>query len=127
MATPGGRGGKSLPGMRPAPGRPLAKRADKSAAGADTAEHAREVRQVTRGRDIVDKAQRAAEQRPAGFQHADMLVVRSWMQRRPLEGLQPAAALVAFPRMWSTKRGRFCRFVAPGAGSYGLLRARPTF
>jgi hypothetical protein len=93
----------------------------------ETEKHAKEVREVARGRDIVDRSLLAREVRPPLFKNQDMLLVRSWMMRRPLEPTSPAAALVHFPRMWSTKRGRYCRFQAPGAGVYGLLRARPTF
>ncbi len=93
----------------------------------ETEQHAREVREVARGRDIVERKGEAAESRPAVFRGSDMLFVRSWLQRRPLEAPSTAAALVHYPRMWTTRRGRYCRFVAPGAGSYGLLRARPSF
>jgi hypothetical protein len=91
----------------------------------DTAEHAREVRAVARGKDIVEPLTRSRDASKAPF--PDLLVVRSWMKKRPIEATQPAAALVRFPRMWTTKRGRYCRFQAPGAGIYGLVRARPTF
>lgn len=92
----------------------------------ETQKHAQEVKAVMRGLDIVDKGLEQ-EHKPAAFQNSDMLVVRSWMNRRPLEPKRDAAAMVQFPRMWSTRRGRYCRFVAPGAGSYGILRARPSF
>jgi len=94
---------------------------------AETAAHAQEVREIGRGRDIVERPGANVEQKPAAFANPGMLVVRSWLQRRPLESAAPAAALVHYPRLWTTKRGRYCRFSAPGAGSYGLVRARPTF
>lgn len=92
----------------------------------ETKKHAEEVQAVMRGLDIVE-AGTDREQNPAAFKNPDMLVVRSWMNRRPLEPTRDAAALVRFPRLWSTRRGRYCRFVAPGAGTYALLRARPSF
>ena len=113
-------------GMRPGPGMG-GRGKPPNAKVAETAAHAKEVREVARGRDIVERPETQKEQTPAGFGNADMLVVRSWMQRRPLEAAAPAAALVHYPRLWTTKRGRYCRFQAPGAGNYGLVRARPTF
>jgi len=89
--------------------------------------HARDVVEVTAGRDVVDQAPSPREQRLAAFQGPAMMVVRSWLERRTVEAPPTPAALVAFPRSWSTRRGRYCRFVAPGAGVYGLVRARPTF
>ena len=94
---------------------------------ADTEAHAQEVRDVLGGRNIVEHDAAVRERQLAAFHSPDMLVVRSWMSRRAIEGPVPAAALVAFPRLWNTARGRYCRFVAPGAGKYGLVRARPTF
>jgi hypothetical protein len=91
-----------------------------------TEAHAQEVREVARGRDIVD-GPKAQEKRPPAFDRKELLVVRSWLDRRPLEPTPQATALVQYPRLWATKRGRYCRFKAPGAGVYGLLRARPTF
>ncbi len=92
----------------------------------ETEAHARETREVARGRDIVD-GPTAGEKRPAPFDRREMMVVRSWLERRPLEPTAAAAALVQYPRLWTSKRGRYCKFRAPGAGVYGLLRARPTF
>jgi hypothetical protein len=92
----------------------------------ETEAHAREIREVARGRDIVDGAAEM-EKRPAPFDRKELMVVRSWLERRPLEPKAQATALVQYPRMWTTKRGRYCKFKAPGAGIYGLLRARPTF
>ncbi|OGQ77765.1 MAG: hypothetical protein A2289_18955 [Deltaproteobacteria bacterium RIFOXYA12_FULL_58_15] len=92
----------------------------------ETAAHAREIREIARGRDIVEKMA-AMEKRPAAFDRKELMVVRSWMDKRPLEPKTAATAMIDFPRMWSTKRGRYCKFRAPGAGVYGLLRARPTF
>lgn len=102
----------------------------KKAKHADTEAHAREVREVIRGRDIVERTLTEAgvrERRPAAFERIDMIVVRNWLRQRPLEPLISATALVAFPRMWTTRRGRYCKFNAPGAGAYGLVRARPSF
>ncbi|MBI3178554.1 MAG: hypothetical protein HYZ27_02775 [Deltaproteobacteria bacterium] len=99
---------------------------------AETRRHAEEIRGQAKGRDTVEsraRAQDAAERegKPAAFDGEDLLVVRSWLKRRPLETAPAAAALIQYPRMWTTKRGRYCKFKAPGAGVYGLLRARPTF
>ncbi len=82
---------------------------------------------MTRGKDIVDAHNATRERRPAPFDRRDLMVVRSWLSRRPLETMPAAAAMVPYPRMWTTKRGRYCRFRAPGAGVYGIVRARPTF
>ena len=93
---------------------------------AETAGHAKEIKEVAGGRSIVEpKAD--SEKRPAAFESPDLLVVRSWLQRRPLEPKPTAPALVQYPRLWNTKRGRYCKFKAPGAGTYAILRARPTF
>lgn len=89
--------------------------------------HAAEIRALASGRDIVEMGARDAEKRPAAFDRKELGVIRSWVNRRPLEPTQPAAALVDFPRLWSTKRGRYCRFKAPGAGTYAILRARPSY
>ncbi len=115
---------------RPGPG---GKKKDdkKKKATADTEAHAKLVREVIRGKDIVDKPhtshEPSRERRPAAFHRIDMIVVRTWLRHRPLEPPLSATALVAFPRMWTTKRGRYCKFNAPGAGAYGLVRARPSF
>ncbi|MBN1962176.1 MAG: hypothetical protein JW841_14645 [Deltaproteobacteria bacterium] len=93
----------------------------------ETKEHADEVREVLSGRNIVELNKATRERQLAVFHSPDMLVVRSWMSRRPIESPQPASAMVAFPRMWTTNRGRYCSFKAPGAGRYGLVRSRPTF
>jgi len=91
------------------------------------AEHADEVKGVTGGRDIVDVDTDDREKRPAAFDRKELQVVRSWARSRPLEPTSPAAAMVPYPRTWTTKRGRYSKFRLPGAGVYGLLRARPTF
>jgi len=94
-----------------------------------TQAHAREVVDVTAGRDAVVPSPRSRDERLGAFAGPAMLVVRAWLERRPVDA-PPAptpAMLVAFPRLWTTRRGRYCRFVAPGAGVYGLVRARPTF
>lgn len=108
---------------------PAGQKKDKKPKHADTEAHAKEVREVIRGRDIVDRQGKepAGERRPAAFQRIDMIVVRTWLRQRPLEPAISATALVAFPRMWTTRRGRYCKFNAPGAGAYGLIRARPSF
>ncbi len=117
-AKPPGHGLKPpAPGARPSSGK---------GRGADTERHAQEVRAVARGKSSLEVAP-AGEERPAAFDRQDLLVVHAWMQRRPLEPKPVAPALVQYPRNWNTKRGRYCRFRAPGAGSYALLRARPTF
>jgi hypothetical protein len=94
---------------------------------AEVEEHAREVREVAKGKDIVEKTA-VREKRPAAFDRKELMVVRSWLRRRPLEPTPNATALVQYPRLWNSKRGRYCKFKAPGAGGvYGLLRARPTY
>lgn len=125
-----GRGGGLQPpkGGKPQQRRDLKKK--KVDVLAETEAHAKEVREVIRGRDIVERpisAKLHREKKPAGFARADILVVRTWLSQRPLESPISATALVAFPRMWSTRRGRYCRFNAPGAGAYGLVRARASF
>jgi hypothetical protein len=93
---------------------------------ADTSKHAEEVVSVAKGKDIVEQPA-PREERPPGFDRKEMMVVRSWMERRPLEPASPATAMIEYPRMWTTKRGRYCKFKAPGGGVYALLRARPSF
>ena len=93
----------------------------------ETAEHAAEVRAVAGGKDIVENLRKDTERPSAGFEAEKLQVVRSWINRRPLEPTPAAAAMIEYPRMWTSKRGRYCRFRAPGAGMYALLRARPTF
>jgi hypothetical protein len=114
-----------LPSLPP-PGKRGGKKVPKKSATSETEQHAKEVRAVIRGKDIVDRPEKKSDGSPAQFT-GDMMFVRSWMKNRPLEPQVQAAALVHFPRQWATRRGRYCRFQAPGAGSYGLLRARPTF
>jgi hypothetical protein len=92
------------------------------------AAHADEVKKLSRGTDFVERTGQEAEKRPAAFDRKELGVVRSWLDKRPLETTTPAAALVEFPRLWNTKRGRYLKFRAPGAaGAYAILRARPTF
>ncbi|MEM6732364.1 MAG: hypothetical protein AAF658_12465 [Myxococcota bacterium] len=95
----------------------------------ETEAHAKEVKALMRGQDIVEGATQAdlVEQTPAAFDGSKMKVVRSWMNSRPLEPVKQATTMVPYPRSWNTKRGRYCKFKAPGAGVYGILRARPTF
>ena len=93
----------------------------------ETQAHANEVRSLHSGRDIVERPAQETEKRPAAFDRQELQVVRSWLKRRPLEPNRPASAMVAYPRLWTTNRGRYCRFKAPGGGNYALLRARPTF
>lgn len=90
-------------------------------------EHAEEIKQLAKGHDIVEGPTHDREKRPAAFDRKGLQVVRSWSRSRPLEPTSPAAALVEYPRMWTTKRGRYAKFRIPGAGTYGILRARPTF
>ncbi len=103
------------------------------AAPAEIRRHAEEIRAQNAGKDTLEKGAGAVaaptgrEAKPPGFDHRELLVVRAWLKRRPLETAPAAAALIQYPRLWATKRGRYCKFKAPGAGVYGLLRARPTF
>jgi hypothetical protein len=125
---PRGLQGLELPGSGKGKGKGAGKKKDKkSATKSEVEKHAKEVREVIRGRDIVERPTDGSERVAPTFGGSDLLVVRSWMKGRPFEPRLEAAALVHFPRQWSTRRGRYCRFQAPGAGSYGLLRARPTF
>lgn len=91
----------------------------------DTAAHAAQVRAVLKGQDSVDWQPTAPVASAAGLNRDQVVAVRSNHSQRPLEP-SGAGALVAFPRKWSQKRGRYCKFRAPGAGSYGIVRARPT-
>ncbi|MBI5508952.1 MAG: hypothetical protein HY903_09380 [Deltaproteobacteria bacterium] len=126
-----GRGGRPPAGGRPPTHglRPPAGRGRGQAAPSrhpETERHAAEVKATARGLSTLIKSG-DAEKRPPAFDSQDLLVVRSWCERRPIEPQSAASALVRFPRLWSTKRGRYCRFRAPGAGAIALLRARPTF
>ncbi|MEZ4270584.1 MAG: hypothetical protein R3C68_03860 [Myxococcota bacterium] len=91
------------------------------------AKHAQEVKSLASGRDIVERKNPPREKRPPAFDRQQLQVVRSWVKSRPLEPLSPAAAMIAYPRMWTTKRGRYCKFKSPSAGAYGIIRSRPTF
>lgn len=93
------------------------------------AAHAAQIKKLASGEDIVETAAKvdATEKRPAAFDRDQLQVVRSWTRSRPLEPTHPASALIEYPRMWTTNRGRYAKFSLPGSGSYGILRARPTF
>ena len=91
-----------------------------------TTEHAQEVKAVAGGKSVVEQIM-DAERRPPAFDRKELMVVRSWKDQQPLESSKAATAMVQYPRLWTTKRGRYCKFRAPGAGCYALLRARPTF
>ena len=91
------------------------------------AAHASEVRDITAGRDFVEAPAVNPEKRPAPFDRQQLEVVRAWVKSRPLEPNNPASARIAYPRMWTTKRGRYTKFKLPGAGIYGIVRSRPTF
>jgi hypothetical protein len=93
----------------------------------DFVDHASEVQDIIRGRDIVENRESSTEKKDAAFEHDELQVVRSWVKKRPLEAYKAPSALVAYPRLWNTRRGRYTRFALPGAGAYGLLRARPSF
>ncbi|MCK5689570.1 hypothetical protein KAI87_09895, partial [Myxococcota bacterium] len=82
------------------------------------------------GVDIVERTlsrPQADHSASSAVPSKDMLVVRAWAEKRTLDATPQASAMVSFPRMWTTKRGRYAKFKAPGAGVYGLVRARPTF
>lgn len=96
----------------------------------ETEEHAKEVRALMSGQDFVQLGDRQADlaaKPPPAFDREDLKVVRSWLADRPLEPRREATTMIPYPRMWNTKRGRYCKFQAPGAGVYGILRARPSF
>ena len=92
----------------------------------DTREHAKEVRAIAAGVSGLEPGA-APSVRPDALDRTELVAVRNWLTARPLEPGPPAAALIEYPRSWTTKRGRYCKFRAPGAGTYALLRARPTF
>jgi hypothetical protein len=122
-------GGAPRPGaLRPGSKAPTFGGYKKQDAG-EFAQHAQQVKDVAGGRDIVESAvpENRRERRPAPFDREELQVVRSWVHNRPLEATSPAAAMVPYPRMWSTKRGRYSKFQVPGMGAFGLVRARPTF
>ena len=92
--------------------------------------HAEEMRAIARGHNTLERSSAKPNNDNNEFfaKPTELLKVRSWVQNRPVDSASPPqAALVAFPRLWTTNRGRYCRFQAPGAGSYGILRARPSF
>ncbi|MBJ80409.1 MAG: hypothetical protein CMH60_03745 [Myxococcales bacterium] len=98
---------------------------DKRTKHHETQAHANQVRQVTHGQDSV--AGKSAQESAKGGFEPDLLMVRSWLEKRPMEPNNAKAAMIPYPRQWATKRGRYCKFRAPGAGTYALIRARPTF
>lgn len=126
------KGKKGVAGPMPPP--PMTGKSKKKTFGGypvqnigEFAEHADEVIDIAAGRDIVDAEARDREKRPSAFDRKGLQKIRSWTRGRPLEPNSPAATMVPYPRTWTTKRGRYSRFRLPGAGIYGLLRARPTF
>jgi hypothetical protein len=88
--------------------------------------HAQELKKLARGKDFVERAEGPMEKRPAPFDRAELEVVRQWLRSRPLEPTPAAAAKVPYPRMWTTKRGRYAQFKLAEC-NFGLVRARPTF
>jgi hypothetical protein len=90
-------------------------------------DHANEIKALATGTDFVERKDADPEKRPPAFDRQELQVVRSWVKRRPLEPNSPAAAMVPYPRMWTTKRGRYAKFRVSGTGAYGLIRCRPTF
>lgn len=100
-----------------------------------TQHHADEVRGVQGGQDIVEKdtLRRSRRRAPASpppqgvFSTQQFVEVKEWLRARPANVVAPTAPVIAFPRMWSTRRGRYCKFKSPGASGYGLMRARATF
>src|SRR5688572_19476626 len=87
------------------------------------ANHAGEIKDLVAGKDFVEGQHTKRETRPAPFDRRELEVVRSWVQSRPLEPNKPASALISYPRMWTTNRGRYTKFRLPGAGVYGLVRS----
>ena len=93
-----------------------------------TRQHAAEVRRITHGEDVVDDLHsEPARRQPKELSRKEMVVVKSWVQHQPLVDTGSTPAMIEYPRMWNTRRGRYCKFRVPGAGTYGLLRARSTF
>ncbi len=119
LRAPAGRGAR---GKRPDRGKGITQ-----AKLSDTERHAEEIKAVARGKSIVEKSRFQTAKKPPAFDREQLMAVRAWLQIRPFEANPTASPLVKYPRMWTTKRGRYCRFRSPAAGVYGLLRARPTF
>ena len=102
-----------------------------------TQRHAHEVRNLLQGQDIVDRnnsAEPSATEpgtaptpNDSSPENRQIMSVKNWMKERPIDVPAPAAPMIQFPRMWTSRRGRYCKFKAPGAGTYGLVRARPSF
>jgi hypothetical protein len=102
-----------------------------------TQHHAKEVRSVLQGQDIVERtpqgSQAPSEQGTAPTpkdttaEKSAIMSVKKWMKERPIDVPAPAPPMIQYPRMWASRRGRYCKFKAPGAGTYGLIRARPTY
>lgn len=101
-----------------------------------TQQHAHEVRNLLQGQDIVERNSKESGSTDAATgptpndaspEKQAMMSVKNWMKERPIDMPLPAAPMIQFPRMWTSRRGRYCKFKAPGAGTYGLVRARPSF
>ena len=100
-----------------------------------TQHHAQEVRGIQGGQDIVDQetlrqehpASRSPAAQGGAFSEHQFVEVKDWLRARPANAATPSAPVISYPRMWSTRRGRYCKFKSPGASGYGLMRARATF
>jgi len=101
-----------------------------------TQHHAKEVRSVLQGQDIVERpsqgSQTSSESKAptpneSGHGKTPMMSVKKWMKERPIDVPVPAPPMIQYPRLWASRRGRYCKFKAPGAGTYGLVRARATY
>jgi hypothetical protein len=83
---------------------------------------------VSEGFDAVECSPENGEKVGKAFNGGALIAAKSWLKGRPGEPVANAAAVIKFPRMWSTQRGRYSRFKVPGGkGVYGLLRARPSY
>ena len=100
-----------------------------------TQQHASEVLNVSAGQDIVEtetlkrSPPSARRNKPVQgkFSEEGFVEIKRWLGQQPADAPAPTSPMIQYPRMWSTNRGRYCKFKAPGAGTYGLLRARATF
>jgi len=100
-----------------------------------TAQHASEVLNISRGQDIVEyetlkrSPPSVLRNKPVvgKFSSEEFVEMKRWLGQQPVDAPAPTSPMISYPRMWSTRRGRYCKFKSPGAGSYGLLRARATF
>ena len=90
--------------------------------------HLHEVLAQASGVDIVEETRGATRRRAMVFEalRGASQTFQEWNDQRPFEVVD-ATPMVEFPRDWSSKHGRYCRFHAAAEGTYGVLRARREF